>query len=283
MKKRMWMILSIFFCSVASMGYAYSGGSGTEADPYQIANKADLLELGVTTNDYDKHFVLTDDIDLSGTNFTTAVIAPDADPLTYDFQGVAFSGSFDGAGYSVQNLTISTGEIDGFYFGYLGLFGYLAGPTGSIFNLGIENVSISAYEASEVGGLCGYNTGAISNCYSTGTITGSGWWAQCYQFGGLVGCVKVGEIVECYSTVDLFDGRNIGGLVGNIRTGATVSECYATGDVYSKDASSLGGFSSYNYEGTVMNCYATGSVTGDSRVGGFLAAFSGYGATMENC
>ena len=42
----------------------YSGGHGTSADPYQIATAADLIALGETPTDYDKHFILTADIDL---------------------------------------------------------------------------------------------------------------------------------------------------------------------------------------------------------------------------
>ncbi len=60
----------------------YSGGSGTADDPYQIATAADLIALGETPDDYDKHFILTADIDLDPSlpgrkAFAGAVIAPD--------------------------------------------------------------------------------------------------------------------------------------------------------------------------------------------------------------
>jgi len=48
----------------ASCPAKYDGGSGTAEDPYQIATAADLIALGETPQDYDKHFILTDDIDL---------------------------------------------------------------------------------------------------------------------------------------------------------------------------------------------------------------------------
>ena len=57
--------------------FAYSGGNGTAEAPYQIATAADLLELGGDPNNYDKRFILTADIDLSGYAFDRAVIAPD--------------------------------------------------------------------------------------------------------------------------------------------------------------------------------------------------------------
>jgi hypothetical protein len=55
----------------------YSGGFGTETDPYQIATAYDLIALGQATEDYGKHFILTADIDLAGQTFTQAMIAPD--------------------------------------------------------------------------------------------------------------------------------------------------------------------------------------------------------------
>ena len=71
--------------------HAYSGGAGTAEDPYQIATPEDLIALGNEPNDYDKHFILTADIDLSGYTFTRAVIAPDTDSSQGGFQGVSFS------------------------------------------------------------------------------------------------------------------------------------------------------------------------------------------------
>ena len=63
----------------------YSGGAGTPEAPYQIATAQDLIDLGDNPNDYDRHFILTADIDLSGHPFQKAVI---------DF----FYGSLDGNG-----------------------------------------------------------------------------------------------------------------------------------------------------------------------------------------
>ena len=94
----------------------YSSGTGTPEDPYQIATAQDLVELGNDPNDCDKHFILTADIDLSGVTFKQAVIASDTEPSTRGFQGTRFSGSLDGKGHKIANLTI-TGES------YLALFG----------------------------------------------------------------------------------------------------------------------------------------------------------------
>ena len=77
-------ILTLAICLIAIPAYArYSGGTGEPNDPYQIATSEDLMLLGETPEDYDKHFILTDDIDLDPNLhgrkvFDRAVIAPDA-------------------------------------------------------------------------------------------------------------------------------------------------------------------------------------------------------------
>ena len=75
----------------------YSGGAGEPNDPYQIATAADLIGLGETPGDYDKHFILTADIDLDPNLpgrkiFDKAVIAADANDATWWFEGTSFSG-----------------------------------------------------------------------------------------------------------------------------------------------------------------------------------------------
>jgi hypothetical protein len=154
---------------LSSICFGYSGGSGTPEDPYQIANKEDLLTLAGTTADYSKCFILTADIDMGRQVFTTAVIAPDIDNSNYVFDGTAFTGAFDGNGHKITNFTINGGSNR-----YLGLFGYISSG-GSVKNLGIENCTVSGSPGSYyVGGLVGYNYyGSISDCYSTGSVSGS--------------------------------------------------------------------------------------------------------------
>ncbi|HNS19736.1 MAG TPA: hypothetical protein PKH24_04515 [Sedimentisphaerales bacterium] len=136
----------IAVCLIALTANAkYSGGTGEPNDPYQIATAADLIALGETPEDYDKHFLLTADIDLDPNLpghkvFDKAVIAPDIDPVTSGFQGTAFTGVFDGNGHTILCLTI-TGKD------YLGLFGQL-GSAGSVSNLGLEALVRQRYDES---------------------------------------------------------------------------------------------------------------------------------------
>jgi hypothetical protein len=120
-------ILTAVLC-ISVNSWAYSGGDGSPESPYQIANKADLLALGADTDNYDKCFILTADINLAGETFTTAVINSTTD--------TPFTGIFDGNGHKISNLS-----IEGAGNSYVGLFGYL-GPAGQIINLGVVNANI---------------------------------------------------------------------------------------------------------------------------------------------
>ncbi len=60
--------LLIAVCLVSMPAQAqYGGGTGEPNDPYQIATAEDLMLLGESPEDYDKHFILTADIDLDPT------------------------------------------------------------------------------------------------------------------------------------------------------------------------------------------------------------------------
>ncbi|MBN2021014.1 MAG: hypothetical protein JW749_12420 [Sedimentisphaerales bacterium] len=266
MKRSLFAIFVITVISISAQA-KYSGGAGTSDDPYQIASADDLLALGADTNDYNKCFIQTNDIDLdpnlSGKKvFTTAVIAPDTSNSSPDFQGAAFNGVFDGTGHKISNLTVNT---IGTGNSYLGLFGYVSG--GEIKNLGIENVSITnENEAVFIGGLAGQSNGAISNCYSTGNISGD---LSC-QIGGLVGN-NGGSISNCYSTGNI-NGRNstcqLGGLVGY--SSGDIYDCNATGTVKGGDSSmELGGLAGYT-DGKVSHCFSTGST-----INGNLSSYTG--------
>ncbi|MFC1763388.1 LamG-like jellyroll fold domain-containing protein [Planctomycetota bacterium] len=254
-------IISLFGLPV----YAdYSGGTGEPNDPYQIATAADLILLGETPEDYDKHFIMTADIDLDPNLpgrkvFDTAVVS--------DFTGV-----FDGNYHTISHLTIRGGSN-------VGLFGQ-TGPGARISNLALEAVDVSG-SGTSIGGLVGYNNeGNITSCYSTGSVLGV------FSVGGLVGDNNYGSITASYGT-GLADGwSDIGGLVGWNEHGI-ITTCYSTGSVrgmgsigYIYDgACNAGGLVGYNNEGNIMSCYSTGSVTrgdGSGSSGGGLGGLVGF-------
>jgi hypothetical protein len=261
----------------------YSGGSGTALDPYQIATAADLLLLAYSPQDYDKHFLLTADLDLDprlpGRKvWTRALIAPNSETDAWSFQGTPFAGVFDGNGHRISHLT-GSGE------NYLGLFGRLD-YRAEIRNLGVGDVNLAG-SGGYVGGLAGDNSGRVIRCYSTGTVRGGdvvggllgrngGTVTNCdsaaavdarYHVGGLAGYGYYGTVVQCFSTGAVRGTDYVGGLLGYGYYG-TAAQCFSTGAVHGRHY--VGGLLGSNHFGTVTDCYGTGAVAGTAYVGGLL-------------
>ena len=270
------LLLTLAMCLLVLPAQAkYSGGSGTAQDPYQIGTAADLIALGETPADYDKHFLLTADIDLDpklpGRKvFDKAVIAP-AWWTAGTLNGTPFTGVFDGNGHTISHLTIKGASN-------LGLFGAL-GSGGEVKNLGVVNVNITG-SGSSVGGLVGYNgSGTVTRCYSTGAVTGT------TDVGGLVGQngyydpigpgTRGGTIRDCHSAaVTTGSGFTVGGLVGY--NADAVTQCHSAGAVSATGKGSrVGGLVGANDYGNVTQCHSTGAVSAagqDSCVGGLVGA-----------
>jgi len=234
----------------------YSGGTGTESDPYQIGSKDDLLTLGNCPQHYDKHFKMISDIDLAGTNFTRTVIASNTSLLDGGFHGTAFTGVFEGNGKKILNLSIASGS-DAYY---VGLFGYI-GSGGEIKNLGIVDCDVNG--DGYVGGLCGYNyNGTISSCSSTGSVSGGDY------VGGLCGYNYNGTISFCYSTGTVSGNYEVGGLCGYNYNG-TISSCYSIGRVVGNYY--VGGLCGANTYGDISYCFwdteTSSLLTSDGCVG----------------
>jgi len=285
------MVLVAAMASVAAG--QYSDGSGTEADPWQIATPADLIALGENTHHYGDHFVMTADIDLAGQTFATAVIAPDRNPDGLDFDADAFTGTFDGGGHVIRDLVIDDGGAGN---DCLGLFGWIK-DGGEVRNLGLEGGSVTG-TADCVGRLAGINwSGTISSCYATGAVRGTGinvgglvglnvdTILSCHASGSVNGDQRVGGLVggnngtlsSCYTTGEVGGERSIGGLVGG--GSGTLSSCYATGSV--NGSHEVGGLVGNSSSDVVLSCYATGSVSGGSDVGGLVG--SNCSGTISSC
>lgn len=263
--KKTWFFaaLAVGWAMLSSISLGYSGGSGTPQLPYQIADANDLLELAADTGNYDKCFILTEDIDLEGQVFANAIIAPDTDNTVWGFQGIAFTGVFDGNGHVLRNITIDTGSTGK---GYLGLFGVIgtSATGGVIKNLGVEDITITnipAHGFECTGGLAGamYPKGTIMGCYTTGIISGN------HFVGGLIGG-NGGTIVNCYSITDVFGYSDIGGLAGGDGGGKIVN-CYSTGAV-SGSRESGGLVSGYYSLGKVIHCFWDVQTSGMTTSGG---------------
>jgi hypothetical protein len=202
--------LLIIIFSLSFPAYAkYSGGTGEPNDPYQIATAAGLIALGETPEDYDKHFILTADIDLDPNLpgrkvFNRAAISPSTvDASPWYFQGISFTGVFDGDGHTISNFSYSSADTD-----YVGLFGYVKGA--EIKDLGLIDPNIDALERDYVGSLVGLlENGAITGCYvKGGSIVGNRY------VGGLVGRNLCNWDISPDDFVDdwLNDDLNTGGM-----------------------------------------------------------------------
>jgi beta-lactam-binding protein with PASTA domain len=243
---------------VISIGSHYSGGAGTQTNPYQIASVADWQKLMFASADWNSYFILTADINLQGITLT---------PVGND--SIQFHGVFNGNNHIIRNA-VMTADL-------AGLFGYL-GSGGRIYNLGVNDVNITGGSYC-VGGLAGYNYyGSISNCYLTGTVSGN------LNVGGLVGYLDNGNITNCHSTAAVSGSYNyVGGLVGE-NNGGSISNCYSTGAV--RGYQEVGGLVGSNYSGSISNCYSIGTVTCTSVIysdTGGLVGDSSWGTVISNC
>ncbi|MHC4103911.1 MAG: GLUG motif-containing protein, partial [Planctomycetota bacterium] len=246
----------------------YGGGSGSEADPYQICTAERLNKIGLIPCHWDKHFLLCADIDLSGfTGSEFNIIGSN-----YYNQ---FSGVFGGNGHQISNFTYTST-----YRNSTGLFGYVSGAGAEIKNLGLIGTNVYVETGQGVGSLVGeLEVGTISNCYvEGGSVSGE------HSVGGLVGSNN-GTITDCYATASVFGDYQVGGMVGyNVNS---IVDCYTSGNVggeYSSYVGGLCGRSAGPHHGTgqsrIQNCLSKATVTGNYSVGGLIGH---NGRTVTNC
>jgi hypothetical protein len=239
------LVLGVITCLfVPPVQAKYSGGTGTADDPYQIATAADLILLGESPPDYDKHFVVTADLDLDPSLpgrkvFDKAAIAPITRTVGWlSESGTPFAGVFDGGGHTVARLAITGGD-------YLGLFGRLA-SAGEVRNLAVVDVNVVG-SGDYVGGLVGLNEGRIGASYVQGEVRGD------FKVGGLAGGTY-GMVTACYAQVRVSGTQEVGGFVGG--AGGTIVRCYATGEVIRPEGRDFfGGFAGQeNASAVIKGC-----------------------------
>ncbi|WP_179145322.1 MBG domain-containing protein [Rhizobium sp. RU36D] len=248
-----------FVLATGSTFLRATGGDGTAATPYEIEDIYGLQGIG-SNSLLSRHFILTADIDASGTaNWNSGA---GFDPIGDSSNG--FAGSFDGAGHTISNLKIATSAS------YSGLF---ARTSGTIRSVGLVGASVSG--GARVGALVGHQaSGTITNSYATGTVTSAST-----AVGGLVGS-QAGTITNSYAAVTVSGGLSVGGLVGQ-QDGGTISNSFATGAVTASNADA-GGLVGYQY-GTISNSYATGSVSAaNSDAGGLVGTQASSGAISNS-
>jgi len=228
----------------------YGGGTGEPDDPYLISTAEHLNVLRAEPTDWDTHFKLMADINMAGYTYDRAVIAPDTNDTQTRFQGVSFTGHFDGAGHTISHLTIVGGD-------FLGLFGLL--DEGAVLtDLHLQGADLMG-AGDCVGALVGRNSGHIVRSSATGTVTGR------WLVGGLVGQNDGGRIAASCSSGSVTGNWDVGGLAGmNV---GSIASSYSSCTVSGTDG--IGGLIGFNSH-YITTSYCTGRVQGDRGVGGLV-------------
>ena len=243
---------------VGTIAEKFAGGTGTESDPYQISNGAELAYLAQQVNGGTTYagsfFTLTADIQLNNDAVPTSgnQWTPIGKPGKFRKPPIPFSGAFDGQGHTVSGLYIESAAT------CQGLFGYI-GTGATVQNLIVTGtVSVNSNIA---GGIAGkVETGVtVTDCGFRGTVS-----ALAYV-GGIVGNCA-GTVINCYNLGSVSGIQDsplnvAGGIVGN-GSGATVSNCYNFGTVNAEGSGTAGGIVG---SGTAQNCYYLCKVNGEDK------------------
>ena len=239
------------------LGYIYDSNTKT----YTVYNADGLMNIAELVNGgkTDINITLTADIDLTGKNWT---------PIGTDYDN-SYKGTFDGGGHTITGLTFTTNDE------YAGLFGQL-NRAGTVKNVVMEGVQITSHQiyGGSIGGVVGYSWGTIENCSVSGSVSGT------VYVGGVVGAQIGGSITGCSSSATVKGTVDVGGVAGQTNSSATLTACYATGNVTIEinPAKNIAGGSlvGMNAGSSLLACYATGNVTstgsstGKVHIGGFL-------------
>ena len=247
---------TVSLAAAKDLGYTIeSNGSYTVYNADGLLNVAELVNGGKT----DINITLEKNIDLTGKDWT---------PIGTDYDN-SYKGTFDGGGHTITGLTFTTNDE------YAGLFGWL-NRAGTVKNVVMEGVQITSNQiyGGSIGGVVGYSWGTIENCSVSGSVSGT------VYVGGVVGVQIGGSITGCSSSATVKGMVDVGGVAGQTNSSATLTACYATGNVTleidPKKNIAGGGLVGMNAGSSLLACYATGNVTstgsstGYVHIGGFL-------------
>ena len=230
-------------------------GSYTVYNADGLMNIAELVNGGKT----DINITLDKNIDLTGKAWT---------PIGTDYDN-SYKGTFDGGGHTITGLTFTTNDE------FAGLFGWL-NRAGTVKNVVMEGVQITSNQiyGGSIGGVVGSGWGTIENCSVSGSVSGT------VYVGGVVGVQIGGSITGCSSSATVKGTVDVGGVAGQTNSSATLTACYATGNVIieinPKKNIAGGSLVGMNAGISLLACYATGNVTstgsstGKVHIGGFL-------------
>ncbi|MGD9901615.1 MAG: InlB B-repeat-containing protein [Spirochaetales bacterium] len=256
---------------------APSSGDGSSGSPYQISSAGNLAWLAYQTNNYDvnghtdadtdrnwsyqKYFVLTSNISLSGRYWTH---------IGWYYVNTdhrSFMGNFNGQGYTISGLTINSSYLKQYYAKY-SLFGTVTDALIQNFNLADVNISVTNKYVAGIASTNYWST--IQNITVSGSISGTDW------VGGIVADNRYSDsyVINCINNATITGASNVGGIIGASweQSGGVIPKaenCVNNGTI-SGTGNSVGGIVGKLEWGDIINCTNNGTVLGLNYVGGIV-------------
>ena len=225
----------------------YSGGDGTQANPYIIGSATDFAQFAKNTtskNYNDTYFKLDVDINLNNQPWTPIALT-----------GLPF-GTFDGQHHKITGLNVDNSTNSA----AVGLFGKVSG---GVSNLHVSGTVKATGTSSYAGGICGASVSGssscvLANCSFAGSVEGG------TAAGGMIGNLQaITVITSCKNSGTVTAGGFAGGMCGKATANLSVFGCYNEGTITANNA---GGVSAPG-NATISGCYNIGTVSGSSTSG----------------
>jgi hypothetical protein len=229
-------------------------GAGSSEEPYLISNIHELNAIGAFPTKWGSHFRLVNDID-AGTKYIHRFNLIGGGP------GYPFTGTFDGGGHKILNLTYITNDES-----YVALFRCI-GENAQIRDLGLVDPNIYTVRGTSIASMVGYlgPASTITRCYTKGGCVHGD-----RRVGGLVGWSSTSaKLDNCYSRTYVHGKYDVGGLVGSHY--ATMKASYAAGKV--EGLETTGGLVGWN-QGYSQHCVWDIESTGQTRPGANAVPYS---------
>jgi hypothetical protein len=245
MKKLYLVLVFVFLTKISGFAQTYSGGTGTAADPFLIANKTDLKYLSDNSSQWGFNFKQTANIVFTTADFESGgqfyYAGLGFNPIGNGTS--SFNGKYNGNGFIIENLKINRPTQV-----RVGLFGYTENSL--IYKLGLKNVNIIG--SAEVGGIAGlFFDSTLNECYATGIVTGVNF------AGGICGAVGFSNLNNCYSMVNVPNNNQTSSFIG-VAEEVNVLNCYAVTTLTNNGSVFLG----YEQGIYITSCYYDSQTSG---------------------
>lgn len=246
----------------------FGGGDGTELNPYLVE---DAQDLNAVRNDYSAYYKQSQNIDLS--------IYTNWKPI-HDYPGgIAFTGSYDGGDFIIDNLTVESDTEN-----YLALFGLCVGA--KLKNIHIRNANIGSIVGSQKSQQGGILATVASDCEVFNCTTSGKVLLDINDFcsaSGFIAVIEGTSLVEKCAAIDVTVSASIVGLFCFTYTGDKIKNCYGQGSLIGfreryNASSYIAGFVHSHYNGVIENCYANAKISyihhSDTERGPEVSVFS---------